>query len=139
LRAAPAGANRTNRTETNMSSSAWQVYSLDRLTETLQGKEPQFIEFLRSPALSGAIYRLPAGSRDMQAPHLEDEIYFVVSGHAWLQIGADKREIGPGHILYVRATAEHSFFNIDEDLTLVVIFGPARPMQTPAKSRLPPG
>jgi mannose-6-phosphate isomerase-like protein (cupin superfamily) len=121
-----------------MSPNAWQVFSLDKLTGSLRGTEPEFVEFLRSPALTGAVYRLPAGSRDMQAPHLEDEIYFVVSGHAWLQIGADKREIGPGHILYVRATAEHSFFNIDEDLTLVVIFGPARQLQIPVKSRLAP-
>jgi len=122
-----------------MSPSAWQVFSLDSLTGTLRGKDPAFVEFLRSPALTGAIYRLPAGSRDMQAPHLEDEIYFVVSGHAWLHVGADKREIGPGHILYVRATAEHSFFNIDEDLTLVVIFGPARPVLATARPRLAPG
>lgn len=110
-----------------MTSSAWQVYSLESLTGKLQGKEPEFVEFLRSPSLTGAIYRLPAGARDLQAPHLEDEIYFVVSGHAWLQIDGERREIGPGNILYVKATAEHSFFNIDKDLTLVVIFGPVRP------------
>lgn len=120
-----------------MSTSAWQVHSLESLTARLQDKQPGFIEFLRSPSLSGAVYRLPAGSRDMQAPHLEDEIYFVVSGHAWLQIGADQHEIGPGHILYVRATAEHSFFNIDKDLTLVVIFG-ARPLRPVATVRSAP-
>jgi hypothetical protein len=29
---------------------------------------------------------------------------------------------GPGSILYVRATSEHSFFEIEEDMTLLVFF-----------------
>lgn len=111
-----------------MSNNAWQIFSIDELTRNLEGKKPVFVEFLRAPTLSGAVYRLPAGARDMQAPHLEDEIYLVVSGHAWLQIGNEKREVRAGNILYVQATSEHSFFNIDEDLTLVAIFGPSRPL-----------
>ena len=111
-----------------MSQNAWRVFSVDELTKGLAGKAPQFAEFLRTPSLSCAVYRLPAGARDMQAPHLEDEIYFVVSGHAWLQIGQEKREIRAGNILYVQATSEHSFFDIDEDLTLVAIFGSSRPL-----------
>ena len=111
-----------------MSQNAWRVFSIDELTKDLKGKEPVFLEFLRTPTLSGAVYRLPAGARDMQAPHLEDEIYLVVSGHARLQIGAEEREIKAGDLLYVQATSEHSFFNIDEDLTLVAIFGPSRPL-----------
>lgn len=111
-----------------MSKYAWRVFSIDQLTKDLESKNPVFAEFLRTPALSCAIYRLPAGARDMQAPHLEDEIYFVVSGHAWLQIGSQEREIKAGNILYVQATSEHSFFNIDEDLTLVAVFGPSRPL-----------
>jgi mannose-6-phosphate isomerase-like protein (cupin superfamily) len=109
-----------------MSKNAWQVFSIDELTKDLEGKNPVFVEFLRTPDLSCAVYRLPAGARDMQAPHLEDEIYFVVSGHAWLQIGSQEREIRAGNILYVRATSEHSFFNIDEDLTVVAVFSQPR-------------
>lgn len=36
------------------------------------------------PPLTGAVCRLPAGARDMQAPHLEDEIYWVAAGLAWI-------------------------------------------------------
>ena len=109
-----------------MSNNAWRVYSVEQLTRGLEKTEPAFLEFLRTPSLTGAVYRLPAGSRDMQAPHLEDEIYWVVSGHAWLQIGEEKREVRAGDILFVRATQEHSFFDIDDDLTLVAVFGPLR-------------
>ena len=64
----------------------------------------------------------------MQAPHLEDEVYFVVSGRARLKVGGQEQEVSAGKILFVRATSEHTFFNIEEDLTLVAIFGAARPM-----------
>ena len=108
-----------------MTDTNWKVFHLDELTPKVQGDEPRFLEYLRMPGLSSALYRLPAGSRDMQAPHLEDEIYFVIDGKATLKVGDGEKEVGPGSILYVRATEEHSFFNISEDLTLLAFFGRA--------------
>jgi mannose-6-phosphate isomerase-like protein (cupin superfamily) len=104
---------------------AWQIFSIDELTRGLDGAEPEFREFLRTPSLSCAVYHLPAGSRDMQAPHLEDEVYLVVSGKARLRVDNQERAIGPGNILFIQATSEHSFFDIDRDLTLIAIFGPS--------------
>ena len=108
-----------------MSENTWQMFDLAKLKKKVEGREPQLHEFLRGPTLSGAIYRLPAGSRDMQAPHFEDEIYFVLEGRARLRVGAEEQEARPGMLLFVRATAEHSFFDIEEDLTLVAVFGNA--------------
>ena len=108
-----------------MRSDAWQVFTLDELARKVEGKEPRIHEFLRVPALSCAVYRLPAGARDMQAPHMEDEVYFVVSGRAKLRVAGQEREVTPGNILYVRATSTHSFFDIEEDLTLIAVFGAA--------------
>jgi len=106
-----------------MSNDAWKVFHIDELTPKVQGDDPCFLEYLRMPGLSSAVYRLPAGSRDMQAPHLEDEIYFVIEGKAALKVGDSEKQVGPGTILYVRATEEHSFFDITEDLTLLAFFG----------------
>ena len=111
-----------------MGDSAWQIFAIDELAAKLAGQEPRFYEFLRVTTLSCAVYRLPAGARDMQAPHLEDEVYFVVDGRARLRIAGHEREVRPGNILYVRATSEHSFFDIEEDLTLIAIFGHSRPL-----------
>jgi len=106
-----------------MTDSAWQIFDVDELAAKVAGNEPRFHEFLRVPTLSSAVYRLPAGSRDMQAPHLEDEIYVVLEGRARLRIGTKDYDVGRGSILFVRATADHSFFDIEEDLTLLVFFG----------------
>ena len=111
-----------------MAESAWQVFKLEELCEKVAGSQPRFHEFLRVPGLSGAVYRLPAGSRDMQAPHLEDEVYLVVEGQARLRIGEQQHRVWPGTILFVRATEEHSFFDVEEDLTLLAFFGAAGPL-----------
>lgn len=103
----------------------WKTFKLEELAGKVAGSEPSFHEFLRSPQLSCAMYRLPAGSKDMQAPHLEDEVYLVIEGSAQLRVDNQEQTVGPGTILYIKATTEHSFFDITEDLTLLAIFGPA--------------
>lgn len=106
-----------------MSEHDWEIFSSEELSAKVEGKEPSVYEFIRSPALSCMVYRLPAGSSDMQAPHLEDEVYFVLSGRAKLRVAGHEREVGPGKILFIRATLDHSFFDIEEDLTVVAVFG----------------
>jgi len=108
-----------------MSSSAWKTFDLNNLKEKVRGKEPRFFEFLRSRQMSCAMYRLPVGATDMQAPHLEDEVYLVIEGRARLKIDDVEQDVAPGTVLFVAATTEHSFFDITEDLTMLAMFGPA--------------
>jgi mannose-6-phosphate isomerase-like protein (cupin superfamily) len=46
----------------------------------------------------------------------------VLGGRARMRLGDEERDVGPGSLLYVSATTEHSFFEIEEDMTLLVIF-----------------
>lgn len=105
-----------------MSDEAWQLFDIEALTARLSGQGPEYREFLRAPTLSCGIYHLPSGARDMQAPHDEDEVYFVLSGRARMKVSGEEREVRQGAVLYVRATEEHSFFEIEEDMTLLVLF-----------------
>ena len=111
-----------------MSDSKWQVFDLNEINKNLTGKPAEYLEFLNVSALNCGIYFLAAGSKDMQAPHDEDEVYIVLSGSARMQLGAEERFVGPGSLLYVGATTEHSFFHIEEDMTLLVIFA-ASPLE----------
>lgn len=104
-------------------SNDWLVYSTDELLEKVAGADARIFEFLRVPTLSVSIYRLPAGCKDMQAPHLEDEVYYVIEGKARLQVEDKIHDISPGSVLYVRATTAHSFFDIEEDLVVLAFFG----------------
>jgi len=105
-----------------MGDSSWQVFDLDEVKNKRQGKAVEYLEFLNVPAVSCGIYFLAAGSRDMQAPHDEDEIYLVLSGRARMRLGDEERAVVPGSLLYVGATTQHSFFEIEEDMTLLVVF-----------------
>jgi mannose-6-phosphate isomerase-like protein (cupin superfamily) len=105
-----------------MSTSAWQVFHVDDLKSKLKGAAVEYSEFLRVPSVSCGLYHLAAGSQDMQAPHDEDEMYFVLEGRARLKVGNETHEVRPGSVLYVQATEAHSFFEIEEDMTLLVFF-----------------
>ena len=110
----------------------WKVYELDELLKRQAAQASPYLEFLRVPTLSCGLYRLAAGAKDLQAPHDEDEVYAVISGRARLRVGDQEREVGPGSILFVRATEEHSFVEIVEDITLLVFFasgGPPDPQE----------
>jgi len=105
-----------------MTESTWQVFDLAEVRDKLKGEAVEYLEFLNVPALNCGIYFLAAGSTDMQAPHDEDEVYVVLSGRACMHLGEEDRAVGPGSLLYVSATTEHSFFEIEEDMTLLVMF-----------------
>ena len=109
-----------------MTDDAWQIFDLETIRETLGSDPVAYKEFLRVDALSCGVYRLAAGSRDMQSPHDEDEVYYVLDGRAQLRLGDEIRDVRPGTLLYVRATESHSFFEIEEDMTLLVFFASSR-------------
>jgi mannose-6-phosphate isomerase-like protein (cupin superfamily) len=82
-------------------------------------------EFLRVPDLSAGLYVLEAGATDPQSPHTEDELYYVVTGRAQVTVGGETRPVVPGSLVFVAATAPHTFHDIEERLELLVMFGPA--------------
>ena len=113
-----------------MSESKWQVFDLEEVRGKLRGEAAEYLEFLNVPALNCGIYRLAAGSTDMQAPHDEDEVYLVLDGRARMRLADEERSVGHGSLLYVSATTEHSFFEIEEDMTLLVIFASGAPSRS---------
>jgi len=100
----------------------WKAFDSGALLEAREKSGVPYHEFLRVPSLSCGIYALAAGSKDLQSPHDEDEVYYVMSGRARIRIQDEERVVGPGSILYVGATSEHSFVEIEKDMTLLVFF-----------------
>ncbi|HEX4241893.1 MAG TPA: cupin domain-containing protein [Steroidobacteraceae bacterium] len=84
-----------------------------------------YLEFLRIPALSAGVYVLAAGGEDTQSPHREDELYFVVRGKARMRAGSEDRAVEAGSVIFVAADAEHRFYAIEEELSVLVFFAPA--------------
>ena len=101
------------------------AFELQALVKPLLHSQITWQEFLRSPALSMGIYRLPVGSVDPQKPHSEDEVYLVYGGRGVITVGAEDRPVQPGTLVYVPALVEHRFHSISEELTVLVFFAPA--------------
>jgi mannose-6-phosphate isomerase-like protein (cupin superfamily) len=84
-----------------------------------------YLEFISVPDLSVGLYVLAPGEPDLQQPHTEDEVYYVVSGRARITVGDEVRDVQTGSVVFVAAGIPHRFHDIAEQLTLLVVFGPA--------------
>ncbi|MGA7695710.1 MAG: cupin domain-containing protein [Candidatus Sulfotelmatobacter sp.] len=82
-------------------------------------------EFLRVPSMSAGLYVLPAGGTDLQRPHHEDEMYYVVRGRARFKIDNEDQEVSAGSVMFVAAEVAHHFYDIAEELAVLVFFAPA--------------
>jgi ribosomal protein S18 acetylase RimI-like enzyme/quercetin dioxygenase-like cupin family protein len=101
-----------------------QMFDRDRLLAEREKSNRPWLEFLRVPSLSMGIYHLKAGQPDTQQPHTEDEVYFVLGGQALFRAGKEERAVGPGTLIFLKRAVEHCFYNVTENLTVLVFFAP---------------
>ena len=101
------------------------TYELAELLQARVESGRAYHEFIRTHDLSVGVYVLPAGGVDSQTPHTEDEVYYVVSGRGQVHVGGEERAVRAGSVIFVGADVEHRFHDVEEDLVLLVAFGPA--------------
>jgi mannose-6-phosphate isomerase-like protein (cupin superfamily) len=82
-------------------------------------------EFLRVGAMSAGLYVLPVGGTDPQRPHHEDEMYYVIRGRARFRADKEDKEVSADSLLFVAAEVEHRFYDVVEELMVLVFFAPA--------------
>ncbi len=85
----------------------------------------RYVEFLRVPAMSAGVYVLPAGGADPQSPHKQDEMYYVVRGQGRMRAGSEDQAVSEGSVIFVVAGVEHRFYDVTEELVVLVFFAPA--------------
>jgi mannose-6-phosphate isomerase-like protein (cupin superfamily) len=83
-----------------------------------------YVDFLVSDKLSVGLAIWPAGSIDHQRPHLEDEVYYVISGKGKIRVADEDRAVKAGSLVFVAAHVEHRFHDIEEDLRVLVFWAP---------------
>jgi mannose-6-phosphate isomerase-like protein (cupin superfamily) len=101
-----------------------QSFHLSNLVVESEKNDRRWQEFLKTSSLSMGLYRLKAGQIDEQKPHTEDEVYFVLEGKASFIAGGHVQSVTRGTLIYVERSAEHRFYDIIEDLTVLVFFAP---------------
>lgn len=100
-------------------------YEISELEQQRQRLGKLYLEFLRLPSMSVGVYVLSPGSTDPQKPHKEDELYYVVRGCAHMRIGAEQHKVSGGSIIFVEAHQSHQFYDVTEELVILVFFAPA--------------
>jgi mannose-6-phosphate isomerase-like protein (cupin superfamily) len=99
--------------------------TLSDIEEQRASNGTPYHEFLRVLSMSAGLYVLAAGATDRQQPHREDEIYCVLRGRGRFAAGAEDREVYAGSVIFVAAEVEHRFYDITEELAILVLFAPA--------------
>jgi len=102
-----------------------EFFRIDELESQRQRAGTSYLEFLRIPAMSAGLYTLPPESVDPQKPHGEDEMYYVVRGRARMRVGSNDQPVSAGSVIFVDREREHSFYDIAEELVVLVFFAPA--------------
>lgn len=99
---------------------------LERLPGPASSKWPEGERFVRGfshGTMSVELYA-PRG-HDLQTPHQQDELYFVLQGSGDLVIEGKRYACSSGDALFVPAGAAHRFENFSGDFaTWVVFWGP---------------
>jgi mannose-6-phosphate isomerase-like protein (cupin superfamily) len=102
-----------------------EVFDLPEKAAAARALDESYDEFIRHDSLSVGIYCLAAGQEDRQSPHTEDEVYYVVSGRGRIRVGDEDAPVGAGSVVFVAANEVHRFFDITEDMQILVFFAPA--------------
>jgi mannose-6-phosphate isomerase-like protein (cupin superfamily) len=102
-----------------------QFTCVDQIDQERKVAGKLYREFLRVPSMSAGLYVLGAGAADPQKPHHEDEMYYVVRGRGRFRAGDDDQEVSAGSLLFVAKEIEHRFYDISEELAVLVFFAPA--------------
>ena len=82
-----------------------------------------FHTFINRDNLAAGILRLVPGEDDTQAPHESDEIYYVVRGDGFLNIGGKDYPISEGMSYFVAKNIKHKFHGNKEELVVLYFFG----------------
>jgi mannose-6-phosphate isomerase-like protein (cupin superfamily) len=101
------------------------LFTIEALEQQRAQNQRPYFEFLRVPAMSAGLYVLAAGASDMQSPHNEDEMYYVTRGRARFRADDQDCEVSSGSVVFVAARVEHKFYDITEELAVLVFFAPA--------------
>ena len=86
-------------------------------------EDPSTLRFhyaLRRGTMKFGLYA-PRGV-DTQSPHLQDELYVVVSGSGTFMKGDERVPFEPNDVIFVEAGVDHRFLDFSEDFSCWVIF-----------------
>ena len=68
------------------------------------------------------VLRLAPGQEDTQSTHASDEVYYVVKGDGFLNVGGKRYAVSAGMSYFVAKNIEHQFHGNTEELVAIYFF-----------------
>ena len=82
----------------------------------------EFLDFFSLRHLQAGILRLKPGESDAQEPHSSDEIYLVLEGNGFIEIGKKAYDLRKDLFIYVPARVRHRFYGNTREILVVYFF-----------------
>ena len=82
-----------------------------------------FHTFINKDSLAAGILFLKPGEEDIQEPHENDEVYFVISGNGYLKIKNKNYKVSKEKLFFVAKGLHHYFHSNTKDLKVLYFFG----------------
>ena len=99
-----------------------RVFELQDLVSRLEREGGYFFDFLKVRDLEAGIIVLHPDEEDTQEPHSADELYYVIEGSGFMELGKSKKPVKKGSIIFVPARMRHRFYCNKEDLVVLYMF-----------------
>ena len=99
-----------------------KTFELHDLVSQLEKEGGYFLDFLKVRNLEAGIIVLHPGEKDTQEPHSADELYYVIEGAGFIELGRAKQPVKKGSIVFVPAGMRHKFYGNKQDLVILYMF-----------------
>jgi mannose-6-phosphate isomerase-like protein (cupin superfamily) len=99
-----------------------KIIDLSELFSKMDLDNSEFLNFFDVRHLQAGILRLKPGERDTQEPHSLDEIYLVLEGNGFIEIGKKEYSIKKDLFIYVPANVRHRFYGNTQEILVVYFF-----------------
>ena len=98
-------------------------FDTNQYLKKLKNNKSYFKTCINKESLATGVLFLKPDQKDTQEPHESDEIYYILSGNGFLQIGKKSYRIKEGQIYFVAKDIPHHFYGNTKNLSVLYFFG----------------
>ena len=100
-----------------------KTFQLKNLIDQLCKQDGYFVDFLKMDNMEAGIILLEPDEDDTQDVHTSDELYYVIEGNGFIELGRKTRkQINEGSIIFVPAGLHHKFYGNSRKLVVLYVF-----------------
>ncbi len=99
-----------------------KIIEVRKLLSRMELDNSDFLNFFDLQHLQVGILRLKPGEKDTQEPHPLDEIYLVLDGDGFIEIGNKVYTLKKDLFIYVPANVRHKFYGNTQEILVVYFF-----------------